>query len=574
MSSDGRKEHRQKIQRMLAARDQAQKFKDDLAAQDKIKKAAQAKAAAIEAKRKEAADKLLAEKLAQAARPRKVLVCGDARGGLAKLAATVEAQASKVGAFDLVLCVGSFFAEAAGVDEAAAAFLRGESRLPTRVHFIDTGAALLHASPGGRQLCENLHFLGGYGIREVCGLRVAFLSGVYDPTRYDRSDVDFVGGAFTRRAVSELMRVASEEKHGVDILLTSGWPADLDLKVGDESLRPAVLGDGAHWRLSAAPPLADLCFALEPRYHVFGAADLFYQRPPFQVPRLEHVCRCIGLGSVGGAGKQRKWLHALSLSPMRYMKKDDLRLLPTNTTPNPFVGRPKPEAAQGEPTGKRKLPEADDDAELPERAVSALLAGEAQECRSLLGRLADRGLLCEGVLPERRADPKAKAKAKAAPGPVAGGLEGGAAQDAAQPGGAEEAGPRKMPKGTAVTFKEQAADEWQPETEEEKARAEAAKEVLATVPEKGVVRYTFRDEGSLGIRLSRDVPPWILEVRDGTLSAKKAPRVPVGGVVLAVNGFELKEKDDKIVAECLKRRPVIIDVQWPLDQGQPTVLRA
>mmetsp|Transcript_55703 Transcript_55703/g.148674 ORF Transcript_55703/g.148674 Transcript_55703/m.148674 type:complete len:132 (+) Transcript_55703:17-412(+) len=131
-----------------------------------------------------------------------------------------------------------------------------------------------------------------------------------------------------------------------------------------------------------------------------------------------------------------------------------------------------------------------------------------------------------------------------------------------------------MPKGTAVTFKEQAADEWQPETEEEKARAEAAKEVLATVPEKGVVRYTFRDEGSLGIRLSRDVPPWILEVRDGTLSAKKAPRVPVGGVVLAVNGFELKEKDDKIVAECLKRRPVIIDVQWPLDQGQPTVLRA
>ena len=25
------------------------------------------------------------------------------------------------------------------------------------------------------------------------------------------------------------------------------------------------------------------------------------------------------------------------------------------------------------------------------------------------------------------------------------------------------------------------------------------------------VRYTFRDEGLLGIRLSRDVPPWILE---------------------------------------------------------------
>merc|ERR1712050_604755 len=80
-------------------------------------------------------------------------------------------------------------------------------------------------------------------------------------------------------------------------------------------------------------------------------------------------------------------------------------------------------------------------------------------------------------------------------------------------------------------------------SKEEQIRKEAAAAWLEKAPQKGVVRYTFQNEGPLGLRFSRDVPPWILEVRDGSLSAKKAPRVPVGGIVLAVNGYELTEKD-------------------------------
>merc|ERR1712187_931566 len=71
--------------------------------------------------------------------------------------------------------------------------------------------------------------------------------------------------------------------------------------------------------------------------HVFGSADLFYQRPPFKTA-VGHPCRCIGLGTVGSTGKERKWLHALSLSPMAQMKRDDLNQAPPNTTPSPFRG--------------------------------------------------------------------------------------------------------------------------------------------------------------------------------------------------------------------------------------------
>jgi len=109
---------------------------------------------------------------------------------------------------------------------------------------------------------------------------------------------------------------------------------------------------------------------------------------------------------------------------------------------------------------------------------------------------------------------------------------------------------------------------------EELERKKAAKEFLTQAPVLGVVRYTFAQDGVLGLRLSRDVPPWILEVRDGSLSAKKAPRVPVGGVVMAVNGYELTEKDNQLAIKGLAKRPVIIDVKWPEDQGKPMVNRA
>merc|ERR1712151_118671 len=97
------------------------------------------------------------------------------------------------------------------------------------------------------------------------------------------------------------------------------------------------LPDGVPWESACAMPLAELNVELQPRYHLFGTADLFYQRPPFQTPK-GYFCRCIGLGTVGSKDKDRKWLHALSLSPMAHMKRDDLTQAPPNATPSPFKG--------------------------------------------------------------------------------------------------------------------------------------------------------------------------------------------------------------------------------------------
>merc|ERR1719379_3198125 len=93
----------------------------------------------------------------------------------------VTMQDNKGGPFDAVLCVGSFFPEAGSeVGEDFAAYLKGDKRSPRQLYFIDTGDVLLQAFPDGRTLGANMHFLGAYGVRELYGLRVAFLSGRYD----------------------------------------------------------------------------------------------------------------------------------------------------------------------------------------------------------------------------------------------------------------------------------------------------------------------------------------------------------------------------------------------------------
>merc|ERR1712118_171682 len=114
----------------------------------------------------------------------------------------------------------------------------------------------------------------------VCGLRVAYLSGYYDEAVYNTADVDFVGGAFTARAVGELCRLVQEDskKRGIDVLLTCGWPADIDRHIEDQAQLPPEVAGNKSWKLACAPPLAQLSIAIEPRYHIFGSANVFYQR--------------------------------------------------------------------------------------------------------------------------------------------------------------------------------------------------------------------------------------------------------------------------------------------------------
>lgn len=126
----------------------------------------------------------------------------------------------------------------------------------------------------------------------------------------------------------------------------------------------------------------------------------------------------------------------------------------------------------------------------------------------------------------------------------------------------------------AAAPERQAVAEEKPMSEEEKAAQAKAEAWLSREPKKGVVRFTFKEPGPLGLRFSKDIPPWILVVNDGSPASRKAPRVPVAGIVTAVNGYEITAKDCQDVMAGLKKRPVVLDVDWPVDQDLPIVNRA
>mmetsp|Transcript_6173 Transcript_6173/g.14337 ORF Transcript_6173/g.14337 Transcript_6173/m.14337 type:complete len:675 (+) Transcript_6173:55-2079(+) len=308
----------------------------------------------------------------------RVLFTADAEGSWPKLFNQVSAMQKKVGNFDVLLAVGSFL-PVMGTPGAAAAgatlaeYVKGQKKAPIDTYFIDsTSGAFLQASPNGKQICERVHFLGGFGVKEIGSLRVAYLSGRYDREIYSASKADaagaaFVGAAYTPQAVEGLIRLAREQGGPIDVLLTSEWPKGLEAKMDDADAPRDPDGVPIPWEDISSQPIADLVLALEPRYHIFGSGDLFYQRPPFQTLRGGHVCRCIGLGRVGSKGKDRRWLHGLELCPAKTMPQAVLMQRPENTSPCPFAARvPSAVAGVGGGGVKREL-EAEEDKKMDQK---------------------------------------------------------------------------------------------------------------------------------------------------------------------------------------------------------------
>jgi len=293
------------------------------------------------------------------------LLAGDAQGNLVKLFTQVANQQKRSGNFNVLLSVGAFLpGMGEGAKEAAAAlaqYVSGKEKVPINTYFIESrSAAMLQACPAGKTLCENLHFLGGFGVREIEGLTVAYLSGRYDATVYNSQDAGadgpaFVGTSYTRQAIDGLLQLARKPgAAGIDVLLTAEWPTNIEDKL-DEGERPKhPEGLPFDFKEVSSPVIAELCAALEPRYHVFGVADIFYQRAPFQTLKSGHVCRCIGLGKVGSKGKGHMWVHALSLSPAASMTEAARMQRPATTSACPFIEKPKLPAGEGDGAGLKR----------------------------------------------------------------------------------------------------------------------------------------------------------------------------------------------------------------------------
>jgi len=263
---------------------------------------------------------------------------------------------AKSGPFHCLLCVGQFLANDADSAQQFKEYVSGQKSVPIPTYFIGDygeGAEELSSqvagdSTGKGQICENLFYLRGAGIREIAGLRVAFLSGKYDKLTYeDTSRVAVAaaireGGCYLKHQVEELLQ-KNDPSIVVDVLMTNEWPLGVTHNLSVCSPAHAALSQ------EGRQVTAEIVEKLGPRYHLCGMGDTYFARSPYKTT-AGHVTRFVALANVGNAQKQ-KWLYAVSLKPAAQMSQTELATVPTDTTSTPYT-HANPQTLAGH---KRKL---------------------------------------------------------------------------------------------------------------------------------------------------------------------------------------------------------------------------
>jgi len=171
-------------------------------------------------------------------------------------------------------------------------FINGPTPIPR--------AALDIIERNGGQLCENITFLGHRGVLTTAsGLKIGYLSGVYDSNKTDPTDPVENPSAtrYTRADVEALVRSTRKDASyaGLDILVTYDWPRGVT--------RLAAIPEGANVARSGTDPVADLAREIRPRYHFSGQeGGVYYERVPYRnlpvVPgKAMHLTRFFGMPS-------------------------------------------------------------------------------------------------------------------------------------------------------------------------------------------------------------------------------------------------------------------------------------
>ncbi len=130
----------------------------------------------------------------------------------------------------------------------------------------------LETIPDGGVLAPNVEYLGRAGMKVLAGIRVAYLSGIYAPTRYDRPRLPVdrpetvkQAGYFRAPEVAAVRAVS-----GADLLVLHEWPRGIAGKesavaqVGARGIRPA------HWSMVGNPYAAAVVTALRPPWVLCG----------------------------------------------------------------------------------------------------------------------------------------------------------------------------------------------------------------------------------------------------------------------------------------------------------------
>lgn len=257
----------------------------------------------------------------------KFLVCGDVHGEWDILIARIQSlERSPHGPFDFMLIVGSLFKDKDEFDR-----ITPTLEIPIATYALDrTGVS------DGSKFPKNLHFLNmSENSLTIFNLTIFYLANNLNRTEEDLTSV-----------VKNICNKPGYQ--GCDILITSEWPKDIHYFLEDNDFEILKAAVGSNMSVGSCKSAATFAADLKPRYHFSASKGCFYQRPPYRnylnlnSDQPQPFTRFIGLGKVSNSkDKDKKWLHALSLEPLKNIDRDEFSTTPAGTTDCPYaeVGR-------------------------------------------------------------------------------------------------------------------------------------------------------------------------------------------------------------------------------------------
>ncbi|XP_061524292.1 CWF19-like protein 1 isoform X1 [Phycodurus eques] len=264
-------------------------------------------------------------------KPARVLVCGDVEGKLGALFNRVHSIQKKTGQFDLLLCVGEFFASTPEAEEEWQQYKSGAKKAPIHTYILGAGSqetAKKFPSADGCELADNITYLGRRGVfTGASGLQIAYVSGREAPR--EPAPAHCFGPKDLTALLDPL--TGSSKFRGVDVLLTSQWPRGVWRYANNPEVNTKCCGSGA---------VAKLADKLKPRYHFAALEGAHYERLPYRnhvvlQENAQHVTRFIALATVNNPAK-KKYLYAFNIIPMKTMEPSELVKQPQDVTENPY----------------------------------------------------------------------------------------------------------------------------------------------------------------------------------------------------------------------------------------------
>ena len=211
----------------------------------------------------------------------------------------------------------------------------------------DADTSLIDKLPNkneGGEICPNLTFLGRFGIKNINGISVAYLSGIYDSNLFSKSpselrtflaiqerksNNDTLQKLEDTKAAKEFRRfycskdIQTDNIPSVDILLSSEWARGFHLglahQIDKHSVIPDKLSLSEFSKYGRSPIVNKLAIQLCPQYHVSANENVFFRLAPYKSNKdSKYLTRFIALANI--SNKSQRNVYACNITPIKSLK--------------------------------------------------------------------------------------------------------------------------------------------------------------------------------------------------------------------------------------------------------------